>query len=559
MRILAPTGALGAGFDTAALDRGVAAGPHVIACDAGSTDSGPAALGSGTPKLSAQAVTRDLRLLLKARDTLQVPLIIGSCGTSGRDDGVDWVAGLARTIAAENNLHFKLGLIYSDQPAERLQHLYDEGRIRPLANAPVIERKLFERSHTVAMMGVEPLQELLRDGYDVILAGWASDTALFAALPHLNGADPGLTWHMAKTIECGAACAIPPDANGLLVTLRDDHFDVTTLADGSRLTPRSVAAHTLYENADPFHIAEPSGTLDTTHATYEAVDERTVRVRGSRYIEADGYTNKLEGAELVGYQTVIVGGVRDKVVIERLPELLPMAKKYFDAKILDVFDGRVDPDTIDINYRLYGTGTVLAGTEPTPLQPQELGVLITVTAPDQGTAHAISTFVARPRLLAPAHPRVRRPGLHPRLPLFAAGDGPRPALPLHPQPRRHRRHPHRTVPHHHRRGLTMATLLDYCSLVRSKNAGPFTLTFDFMCHDQHTYEALTNTGILNRALFAGLFNTSENEILVVNHPRALAVKVSLPRPSAQGAQHDSDCYAGQQYAPLMELQLPELP
>ncbi|MFE2519916.1 acyclic terpene utilization AtuA family protein [Streptomyces mirabilis] len=291
-------------------------------------------------------------------------------------------------------IRYGIALFVADQPAERLQHLYDQGRIRPLANAPVIERKLFERSHTVAMMGVEPIQELLRDGYDVILAGRASDTALFAALPHLNGADPGLTWHMAKTIECGAACAIPPDANGLLATLRDDHFDVTTLADGSRLTPRSVAAHTLYENADPFHIAEPSGTLDTTHATYEAVDERTVRVRGSRCIEADGYTNKLEGAELVGYQTVIVGGVRDKVVIERLPELLPMAKKYFDAKVLDVFGGRVDPDTIDINYRLYGTGTVLAGTEPTPLQPQELGVLITVTAPDQGTAHAISTFVA---------------------------------------------------------------------------------------------------------------------------------------------------------------------
>ncbi|MFD9187181.1 DUF4387 family protein [Streptomyces phaeochromogenes] len=66
-------------------------------------------------------------------------------------------------------------------------------------------------------------------------------------------------------------------------------------------------------------------------------------------------------------------------------------------------------------------------------------------------------------------------------------------------------------------------------------------------------------GILNRTLFAGLFDTSENEILVVNHPHALAVKVSLPRPSVQGDQHDSDCYAGQQYAPLMELQLPELP
>lgn len=158
--------------------------------------------------------------------------------------------------------------------------------------------------------------------------------------------------------------------------------------------PRSVAAHTLYENADPFHIAEPSGVLDTTDATYEAVDERTVRVRGARYLPADGYTNKLEGAELVGYQTVIIGGVRDRVVIDALPGLLPFAQQYFDAKILDVFEGSVDPASVDIDYRLYGGGAVLNGTEPEPLQPRELGVLITVTAHDQATAHAIATFVA---------------------------------------------------------------------------------------------------------------------------------------------------------------------
>lgn len=394
LRILAPTGALGAGFDASAFATGVAARPDVIACDAGSTDSGPAALGSGTPKLSVQAVTRDLRLLLRARDQLGVPLIIGSCGTSGRDIGVDWVADIARALAAEEKLHFKLGLIYSDQSTERLEEFYDAGRITPLANAPEIDRELFGRSHTVAMMGVEPIQEALQDGCDVILAGRASDTALFAALPHLKGADPGLTWHMAKTIECGAACAIPPSANGLLVTLREDHFDVTALADGSRLTPRSVAAHTLYENADPFHIAEPSGVLDTTDAIYEAVDDRTVRVRGARYVPADGYTNKLEGAELVGYQTVIVGGVRDRIVIKALPELLPMAKHYFDAKIADIFGGEVGPADVDIDYRLYGTGAVLAGHEPDPLDPRELGVLITVTAPDQATAHAVATFVA---------------------------------------------------------------------------------------------------------------------------------------------------------------------
>ncbi|MFF6906191.1 acyclic terpene utilization AtuA family protein [Streptomyces sp. NPDC012389] len=394
LRILAPTGALGAGFDAAAFARGVAARPHVIACDAGSTDSGPAALGSGLPKLSDQAVSRDLRLLLKARDELGVPLIIGSCGTSGRDVGVDRVAALVRALAAEEDLHFTLGLIYSDQPRERLESLFDEGRIKPLPHAPAIGRELFRRGHTVAMMGAEPIQEALGAGCDVVLAGRASDTALFAAVPRMHGADPGLTWHMAKTIECGAACAVPPSANGLLVHLRDDHFDVTTLAEDSRLTPRSVAAHTLYENADPFHVVEPSGVLDTTRATYEAVDERTVRVRGARFHPAEVYTNKLEGAELVGYQTVIVGGVRDQVVIRRLPELLPFARKHFADKILDVFGGAVDPADIDIDYRLYGDGAVLAAAEPEPLRPRELGVLITVTAPDQATAHAVATFVA---------------------------------------------------------------------------------------------------------------------------------------------------------------------
>ncbi|RCG32050.1 acyclic terpene utilization AtuA family protein [Sphaerisporangium album] len=394
LRILAPTGVLGAGFDADAFWRGVDARPHVIACDAGSTDSGPAALGAGVPKLSDQAVTRDLRLLLQARDRLGVPLVIGSCGTSGRDVGVDGVAALCRAIAAEEGLRFRLGLIYSEQPRERLQELYDCGRVRALASAPAIDRDVFARGHTVAMMGVEPIQAALTDGCDVVLAGRATDTALFAALPGMLGADPGLTWHMAKTIECGAACAVPPSANGLLVHLREDHFDVTTLAEGSRLTPRSVAAHTLYENADPFRVREPSGTLDTTQAVYEAVDARTVRVRGARFEPAEEYTNKLEGAEPAGYQTVIFGGVRDRVVIERLSELLPLAAKYFEAKILDVFGGRVDPASVDIDYRLYGAGAVLAGREPDALNPRELGVLITVTAPDQDTAHAVATFVA---------------------------------------------------------------------------------------------------------------------------------------------------------------------
>lgn len=394
IRILAPTGALGAGFRVESLERGVALRPHVIACDAGSTDSGPYYLGSGQPKLSREAVGRDLRLLLKARDTLGVPLIIGSCGTSGRDSGVDLVAELAREIAAQEGLTFKLALIYADQDPAYLTERYQQGRIRPLDPAPSIDADTLTSSHVVGMMGVEPIQRALSEGAEVVLAGRASDTALYAALPHAMGADPGLIWHAAKTIECGAACAIPPSADGLFVHLREDHFDVEPLDPGSRLTPHSVAAHTLYENANPYLITEPSGVLDTTDATYTALDERRVRVAGAVYRPSESYTIKLEGSRLVGHQTIAVGGIRDRVVIEQLPQLLPMAQKYFRAKISDIFAGRVNPDDIDIDYRLYGQDAVLGALDPErDHRPHELGVLITVTAPTQEVAHAIATFV----------------------------------------------------------------------------------------------------------------------------------------------------------------------
>jgi hypothetical protein len=393
IRILAPTGALGAGFDRAGLAAAVELAPHVIACDAGSTDSGPAALGSGTPKLSDTAVRRDLEALLLARDHLDVPLIIGSCGTAGRDDGVDHVAGLAREIAATHGLRFRLARIHADQDPAHIAALHRAGGLRPLAAAPAVSEEDIRDSHIVAMMGVEPIQAALGDGAQVVLAGRASDTALFAAVPHLRGADPGLTWHAAKTIECGAACAIPPGADGLFVHLRDDHFIVSTTTGERRLTPRSVAAHTLYENADPFLVTEPGGVLDTRDARYEAVTDFSVRVSGARFRPTD-HTVKLEGAALTGYQTIVVGGIRDRIVIEALPELIPLADKYFAARIADLFPA-VDPAAVDISFRTYGAGAVLGAHElPDLAPPREVGVLITVTAPAQRLAHDIATFVA---------------------------------------------------------------------------------------------------------------------------------------------------------------------
>jgi hypothetical protein len=403
IRLLAPTGALGAGFSRDGLRAAVERQPHVIACDAGSTDSGPAALGSGTPKLSDAAVRRDLADLLAARAELGVPLIIGSCGTAGRDDGVDRISAMVAELAAGakgatgqrpgQRQRLRVARIYSGQDPAAVAAEFRAGRLRPLPAAPPLTEADILDSHIVAMMGTDPIEAALAEGADVVLAGRASDTALYAALPNLRGADPGLTWHAAKTVECGAACAIPPGADGLFVYLRDDHFEVETLTDQRRLTPRSVAAHTLYENGDPFLILEPNGALDTRHATYEAVTDHRVRVSGSLFGPAEQYTVKLEGAAPAGYQTVIFGGIRDKVVIEQLPALLPQAAKYFTARIADLFPG-IDPATVDISYRSYGVDAVLGVNELPGAAPREVGVLITVTAPTQALARDVATFVA---------------------------------------------------------------------------------------------------------------------------------------------------------------------
>ena len=55
------------------------------------------------------------------------------------------------------------------------------------------------------MMGVEPIQEALKAGAQIVVAGRSSDTSIFAALPLLEGHEPAVVWHMAKILECGAA------------------------------------------------------------------------------------------------------------------------------------------------------------------------------------------------------------------------------------------------------------------------------------------------------------------------------------------------------------------
>ncbi|TQS40423.1 acyclic terpene utilization AtuA family protein [Cryptosporangium phraense] len=389
IRILTPTGMLGAGWDEATIERGLALGVDVITVDAGSTDSGPYYLGSATAKTTAKAVARDLRSLLRAAARSGAPLIVGSCGTSGTDRGVDWVAGLVAEIQAEEGLDLPVARIYSEQNAADLKEHLDAGRIHPLPPLGELKAETLEScAHIVGMMGHEPIVEALAAGARVVLAGRATDTALAAAYPLMKGAPAGPSWHAAKIVECGGQCTTNPRGGGVHTTIDATGFTIEPLAADSACTPYTVAAHMLYETVNPFEMREPDGTLDVREATYTALDDRRVRVEGSRFHRAEQHTIKLEGSRVTGYETLSFSAIRDPLVLADVDAWAALLRHHVTARVTQTLGLADDEYAFDV--RLYGHNAVLDAIEPETGAPREVGVMLLVNAPDQATATAVA-------------------------------------------------------------------------------------------------------------------------------------------------------------------------
>lgn len=101
-------------------------------------------------------------------------------------------------------------------------------------------------------------------------------------------------------------------------------------------------------------------------------------------------------------------------------------------------------------------------------------------------------------------------------------------------------------------------LRDLAQLIRSKNAGPFWLTFDVMFDDAEVYRQVRDQQVLSTERIAQCYRQDPASVLVFTHDAALAIKVSFPRPVSSGSARDTDVFGGQQYAPLMDLTV-ELP
>jgi len=103
----------------------------------------------------------------------------------------------------------------------------------------------------------------------------------------------------------------------------------------------------------------------------------------------------------------------------------------------------------------------------------------------------------------------------------------------------------------------MAKLGDLAQLIRSKNAGPFTLTFDVMFDDYATYRHVVESRALTKEVFAEKYKVPLEDVLFFEHDAAQAIKISIPRPYVQCAREDGDAYGGQQHAPLVDIDVPE--
>lgn len=389
---LSPTGVLGVGFSedhfrAALLGRDLA----FIGCDAGSTDGGPANLGGNKPFFSRAAVKRDLRIMITGARSIDVPLMIGSCGGSGGNWNLNWVREIVREIAAEEGLHFRIAVIESEPPREKLIEKLNAGRIKPLDPLLEIdEATLRDTDHIVAMMGAEAYVAAIEGGADVVLAGRSTDAAIFAALPVNAGFPAGLSWHAAKIMECGGAAVVTMEKpEGMICTIDRDGFVLEPVSPMQRCSPLSVAAHALYETADPYRMLEPGGEMDLTDAAYEQIDDRRVRVSGSRF-HPKSYTVKLEGAARIGYRAMVLGGVRDPVILEQFDSWFEGLKDHIAENVEAVY-GREIRDRYQIHYKVYGQKGVLGDREPDPTNiGNDVGLLMVTLADDQDVAYAIA-------------------------------------------------------------------------------------------------------------------------------------------------------------------------
>jgi len=100
----------------------------------------------------------------------------------------------------------------------------------------------------------------------------------------------------------------------------------------------------------------------------------------------------------------------------------------------------------------------------------------------------------------------------------------------------------------------MIKLIDVAAVIRSKNSGPYELTFDIMFKEQAVFEDFVAKNVMTPAVFAKLYGINEDKVMsVIAFTPSKAVKITIIRPMSSGALGEKDVYGAQQHGPLLSF------
>lgn len=98
-------------------------------------------------------------------------------------------------------------------------------------------------------------------------------------------------------------------------------------------------------------------------------------------------------------------------------------------------------------------------------------------------------------------------------------------------------------------------LIDLAQVVRSKNAGPSTLSFDLLFATEADYAMALRSPALGVVALARLYGVEPQRVRVHPYPPAHAIKIAIDRAMIAGTPGDRDVYGAQQHGPLLEIEL----
>jgi hypothetical protein len=393
LRIICPNGHLGfAPLRVESFMFGVATAPDYIAADSGSDDVGPVPLGTDTSTSPLAWQTQDLEHMLLASRRLGVPMIIGSSGDTGSNSRVDLYVQIIRDLATKHRLNpFRLGYFYSEVDKVDLLRRMRAGEIVHglEGHVALTEAELDATERIVAMAGVHPFIDLLRQGADVIIGGRSSDSCVFAAPAIHHGFPEAQAYYMGKVLECASFCAEPYGGKEtVLGEVSADDVRVTAMHPAQRCTVASVAGHAMYERSNPYFEHVAGGTLDMSDCFYEQVAEKTTRITGAKFLPAPEFRVKLEGAGKVGERYVGLVGIRDPYTIAHVDDVIGWARQQVRERFGDT--------GYELHYIVYGRNGVMGDLEPLKHRPgHELCILVQAVAPTAAMAEEVCMIGTR--------------------------------------------------------------------------------------------------------------------------------------------------------------------